>query len=632
MIKRNFTLKENFDLAIKNHSLKKFNIAKSLYEEILIKAPDHIETNFLLGTLFVEINELNTATEIFKKIIKLNPKHALSLNNLGMIYAEMGKFSHAISFLKNAIIINPNLTNTVNNLCILIRSLTPKNFNEEEQKNFKELFLILFKRNDIDHFDIFLNAKNILFYDKKYKKILEGKIMQPFLKSEIIANLIKENLFLLMMQKSLIVDEILENLLIKIRKEILTICNNNFSGDIYDKLDFIISLAQQCYLNEYVYIQTESEVRKIQILKEKLEKSKTVNELDVAVLGCYISLSSCKKLQNKLIKYKSKNLLFNDLIKMQIRDPDKEKQLKITIKSLNKIDNQVSKKVQNQYEENPYPRWRYLYSNNRKSFLLLMQNQIKPNKIKIIASDKFKKPNVLVAGCGTGRHLFIVDNYSNAKILGVDLSLTSLAYAKRKVDERGLKNIEFLQSDILDLKKLKRKFDVIESVGVLHHMKEPLKGIGILVDLLEPHGFLKLGLYSKIARNYVTYAKNFISKNTLKTNLESIRNCRNVIFNEKNDEELKKITSKKDFYSTSSVRDLIFNEQEYYFNINEISEILREFKLEFLGFSDSLIKGKYSKTYKNDPKNILLDNWHNYEKINQNVFSSMYSFWVKKIN
>ena len=108
-------------------------------------------------------------------------------------------------------------------------------------------------------------------------------------------------------------------------------------------------------------------------------------------------------------------------------------------------------------------------------------------------------PNVLVAGCGTGQHIAIIaDKYLNSKILGIDLSLASLAYAKRKVEELGHKNVEFLHADILQLKNLKRKFNIIECVGTLHHMKDPLEGLKILQNLLEPHGFLKLGLYSKI--------------------------------------------------------------------------------------------------------------------------------------
>ena len=237
----------------------------------------------------------------------------------------------------------------------------------------------------------------------------------------------------------------------------------------------------------------------------------------------------------------------------------------------------------------------------------------------------------MIAGCGTGRHLLIADNYLDANILGVDLSLSSLAYAKRKIEEKGLKNIEFLQSDILNLKNLKRKFDIIESIGVLHHMKDPLKGLEVLLDLLQPYGFMKLGLYSKIARQHITYARKFAGEKNFKGNIEDIRKCRCEIFNAKNDNLLKKVSLGKDFYTVSSVRDLIFNEQEHCFSIPEISKILNKFKLEFLGFSNSFIKNQYSKTYREDKKNIFLDNWNNYEKINPDTFNSMYSFWVRKI-
>ena len=103
----------------------------------------------------------------------------------------------------------------------------------------------------------------------------------------------------------------------------------------------------------------------------------------------------------------------------------------------------------------------------------------------------------MIAGCGTGNHSIIATRYKNANILAVDLSLSSLAYAKRKTEELGYKNIEYLHADILDLNKLNKKFDVIESSGVLHHMKDPIAGLKVLVDILEPHGFLKLGLYSE---------------------------------------------------------------------------------------------------------------------------------------
>ena len=57
-----------------------------------------------------------------------------------------------------------------------------------------------------------------------------------------------------------------------------------------------------------------------------------------------------------------------------------------------------------------------------------------------------------------------------------------------------LTNIEFLQGDILNLNNLNKKFDIIECVGVLHHIKDPEDGLTTLLNLMRPNGVLKLGL------------------------------------------------------------------------------------------------------------------------------------------
>ena len=44
--------------------------------------------------------------------------------------------------------------------------------------------------------------------------------------------------------------------------------------------------------------------------------------------------------------------------------------------------------------------------------------------------------------------------YKNSNVLAIDLSITSLKYAKRKTEELGIENIEYIQFDILDLKSL----------------------------------------------------------------------------------------------------------------------------------------------------------------------------------
>ena len=49
-----------------------------------------------------------------------------------------------------------------------------------------------------------------------------------------------------------------------------------------------------------------------------------------------------------------------------------------------------------------------------------------------------------------------------------------------------------MQTDILDLNKLNKEFDIIESGSVLHHMDNPFAGWKVLTNCLKPGGLMKI--------------------------------------------------------------------------------------------------------------------------------------------
>lgn len=49
-----------------------------------------------------------------------------------------------------------------------------------------------------------------------------------------------------------------------------------------------------------------------------------------------------------------------------------------------------------------------------------------------------------------------------------------------------------MQADILDLELMNQTFDIIESSGVLHHMKNPLAGWKVLANCLKPSGLMRV--------------------------------------------------------------------------------------------------------------------------------------------
>ncbi len=663
---QDFKLNETFNLAVKNQSNNNFLVAQKLYKEVLKINPIHSNTlnnlglisyilgdnhnaiNYYkkainsnqsnsnaynnLGVVFKILGEDHKAKNCYEKAIKINPNYADAYNNLGIIFYNSGDNQKAKDCYEKAIKIDPNNINFLNNIINLAISIDLTDLSEDNIKSYKKLFLFLFKKNNISHNNISTNSKYVLLFEynkNNIEKIINSESL--LLNNKIIQKFLIEDLLHLMLQKSIIADNLIEKFLTKIKCEILFILDSASKDDLKKYFHFIISLSEQCWLNEYVHIQSEKEIKKIYKLKDKIERSEQIDEFEIAILGCYIPLNTSSIITKKLINYESSNFLFNNLINVQIKEPLKEKELTKTIESLDIINDLVSKKVRKQYEENPYPRWRYSDKYKSIHFLNSLNNDIKPNKVTYY--NKFDNPNVLIAGCGTGNHLLSASNYNNSNVLGVDLSLASLAFAKRKVEESGSKNIKFLHGDILQLKKLNKRFDIIESSGVLHHMKDPIAGLKVLTDILEPHGYLKLGLYSKSAREGITKVREFIKQKNLKNTSKDIKIFRREINYESKNSLKQKLIYSRDFYSTSALRDLLFHVQEHYFSLPQISDILKNFNLQFLGFvfANAAIKKKFSKYFPEDRKNISLNNWHEFEIKYPNTFSNMYQFWVKKI-
>ena len=101
----------------------------------------------------------------------------------------------------------------------------------------------------------------------------------------------------------------------------------------------------------------------------------------------------------------------------------------------------------------------------------------------------------------------------------------------------------------------------------------------------------------------------------------------------KKNPSLQSVALSRDFYSTSVVRDLLFHVQVHLFTMPQISKILEDFNLQFLGFlnPDPLIKKKFLNLFPKDEQNTSLDNWHQFEIDNPDTFINMYQFWVRKI-
>ena len=623
------SLEDTFKKAEELQKSKNLKEAVNLYKKIIEFKPNHIPTLLNLGNLFHQNGNLNKAKYYYEKLLLIDSQNSQLIYNLAIIFFRLNDLKNSLYYFDKLIQIDPHIKYLRYNLRNVMRSKNILDLKKTDQELVQDLFLFLFRAKDIDHSVI---SKNVLFflYNKEELKDLNNEV--NLLSKNLIKNLIEKEVFHLFLQKTILTENNLEKTLTIIRREILLKKNNDKFFKNEKHKNFLISLAEQCWLNEYIWFETKNESSEIKFLKEKIEKDPKINELEIAILACYLPLNSSNIINAKLINYFSDNAYFNDLINVQIKEPIEEIELKRNIKSISEFKNKISKEVRNQYEKNPYPRWRYcnqLYAVNLEHDL---NYQIRPNKVNFKKNSE--KIDILLAGCGTGKHLINIGKYENSNILAVDLSLASIAYAKRKVKEFNYNNIQFLHADILDLNNLEQKFDVIESVGTLHHMENPTEGLKSLLEVLKPNGVLKLGLYSELAREEIVSLIEIIKNRNFEPDIIGIRAIREFILSQNKSSNLYNSIFTQDFYSTSRIRDLLFHVQEHRFTIPTLIKIFRDFNLEFIGFSfgNYFAKHQYSKLFPDDKKMINLENWNEFEIKYPSTFLGMYQFYVRKIN
>ena len=395
--------------------------------------------------------------------------------------------------------------------------------------------------------------------------------------------------------------------------------------------ELIISISIQMYLNEYIYDISEYEEERIEQLARKTSTaikngvSPNANELTLIALYKDISFLDFDIKADELIE-------ITPLLKLQIGNKWKEEALVNSFNKNSSIADKISKKVRKQYEENPYPRWYNLHFPH-KPFEL--HNVLRAQNICLANNEILRKNELktLVAGCGTGRQpIELAKTINGLSIDALDLSMSSLCYAKRRATELKIKNINFIHSDILNLHELEKTYDYIECIGVLHHMESPEQALHSLTQKLNKNGLLKLGLYSSLARRNIKKIQQLAKEENLTPNLKTIRQFREFLrFSFKDNEQYKSLLSLADFHSTSMFRDLFFHQQEKTFNIQEIKTLIAENNLIFCGFAiPNRVWVQISEHFITEDDIYNLNKWSTLEETYPDLFISMYNFYCQK--
>ncbi|MGA8966321.1 MAG: methyltransferase domain-containing protein [Pseudolabrys sp.] len=577
-----------FAAATFHYRNREFAPARSLCRAILQRDSQHVRTLVLLGDMAQQEDRNNQAIKFLNRALALDPRNTAAHDNIAIAYQALGRRGEAVRHFMRAIALG------LADVEMLVKQSAT----------------------------VAVPLKRCLDASPRRLELAE------LFGAEGVGPIAKEGLLLALMQSKPVFDIELERLLTAIRRDLLRLATEDRSNELDpDELEFYCVLAQQCFVNEYVFALDDGEWVQSQKISNRvsnaLETDGKIPLLDLIVTASYLPLHDLPMASSLL------NRTWPDaigrLLAQQVREPLEEKSDSDDIPALTAIDDVTSLQVQEQYEENPYPRW-------------IMSPSVQPTTVtdylrSTIGLSAASLPtavnniDVLIAGCGTGYHsIETAQLFPQSHILAVDISRASLAYARRKTRALGLQNIEYGQADILKLGSIDRRFDLIEAVGVLHHLSDPATGWRALLSLLRPKGLMFVGLYSALARRTVIAARSFIAERGYCPTEEDIRTCRQDLI------ARAQVPPFNDFFSTSGCRDLMFNVMEHQFTIPQIKVFLDANHLTFLGFEQlpSGVLGQFQHQFSDAIAQRDLASWAAFEQVHPRTFARMYLFWLQK--
>jgi SAM-dependent methyltransferase len=453
---------------------------------------------------------------------------------------------------------------------------------------------------------------------------------------ERTASLLKDALFLDVLRVSVFRSPEVERLLTALRRVLLLeVAPQRFEERAL--LDFALALAEQCQINEHVWAASEEEATAVSQL------GLSVSDLMAGELaaGRKLLLASlyrpCSELLAGHVDPQRAGAIrpraLREVMVRRLTEAAGERAHAARMPRLGTITEDTARAVARQYEGNPYPRWTSVGLLAPKHMHRALGHYFRADELAFL-DQPFE---VLIAGCGTGQQAVqaALAYGPNARVLAIDLSVASLAYAARMAERFGAGNIEFAQADLQTLHevdtRLVRRFQVIECTGVLHHLAEPLRGWRALIECLTEDGIMLVGLYSAIARRGLSALRRDPAHPGPGCADDALRAFRQELLDRPAGAPGAELRMSRDFYTASNFRDLALHVSECPLTLPEIARFLADSGLDFRGFQlEGGVLPRFLERFPGESWPGSLDRWAELEEASPHTFNGMYNLWCAR--
>jgi len=209
------------------------------------------------------------------------------------------------------------------------------------------------------------------------------------------------------------------------------------------------------------------------------------------------------------------------------------------------------------------------------------------------ADQSHHRWRILDAGCGTGVSTdYLCHLNPGSRVLAVDISAGTLEVAQERCRRSGaaaqVEELRIEQRSLLDLGG-EGPFDYINSVGVLHHLKQPEAGLASLADRLAPGGLLHLFLYADGGRWEIQRTQQALQLLGVGTGSDGLQLGRELLATLPENNRLRRHHEQRwalDTAADANFADMYLHPQECSYNLARLLRFVAGSGLQFAGFSN----------------------------------------------
>jgi len=603
--------------------------AAAVYRDIIRRRPRLPDVHNNLGVALKSAGHLADAVPCFRRAVRLKADYVAAHVNLASALEALGKPREGLEHRIDAWRLAPEDPDQRDALIAAIRRCPF----DKPHAGARSVLAALFEREDVDRQSLAGPSIRNWRAHPGIRSAVEAAAWgypdgEPDSGFRPLTEFFPDDLALSALAWAVVVDLELEAAIVCTRRALLAevAAGRSPKGD----RRWLEALALQARSVEWVWPESEAEAADIALLESRHRDPDPGSERAL-LRALYRPMESdpaadALRRDASMLRY-GDGSLWALLLRRSFLDTHAESRLQDDLPTLTAIADDVSARVREQYEENPYPRWLSIDRRPPRGLAEHLARVLPGNPIAAIPEGP---PRILVAGCGTGRHAIqTARRYQDSNVLAIDLSRRSLAYAKRMARDIGVQNITFAQADLLALGRHAERFDLIESSGVLHHLGDPKSGWRALRGLLTPRGLMRIALYSRRARAGFDDVRAQVP--TRAPMIQRVRAARRAVMALPDSHPARALVRTADFYAASGVRDALLHSHELTVDPLWIADALDELGLRFLGFElpDPAILALYRRRHPDDPAGLNLRAWDAVEAERPEIFLGMYQFWCR---